>query len=75
MKFHVVIERDEDGAFCASVPALPGCHSDGRTREEAIANITEAAEGYVESLRMDGDPMPKPNVEPTGDIVEIEIRA
>ncbi len=73
MKYRVTIETDDDGVYCASVPALPGCHSDGRTRDEAIANITEAIEAYIESLRLDGDPMPAGNVESEGDVVEIEL--
>ncbi len=59
MKFAVTLERDEDGFFVVSCPALPGCHSQGRTREEAIANITEAIRGYVASMRQHGEPIPK----------------
>lgn len=55
MKYRITIERDEDDAFCASCPALPGCHSQGATREEALRNITEAIEAYLESLRKAGD--------------------
>ena len=58
MKFRVVIEQDEDGVFVASVPSLPGCHSQGKTRAEAMANIREAMDVYVESLRAHGDPIP-----------------
>lgn len=58
MKFRIVIESDEDGMFVASCPSLPGCHSQGRTRDEARANIQEAAELYVESLREHGEPIP-----------------
>jgi predicted RNase H-like HicB family nuclease len=36
MKFAITLEKDEDGFIIASCPALPGCHSQGRTREEAI---------------------------------------
>jgi predicted RNase H-like HicB family nuclease len=50
MKLHVTIEQDEAGYFVAEVPALPGCLSQGKTREEAIANITEAAEGWLEVI-------------------------
>ncbi|HEY5594658.1 MAG TPA: type II toxin-antitoxin system HicB family antitoxin, partial [Nitrospiria bacterium] len=48
MKLHVVIEKDEAGYYTAEVPALPGCLSQGRTREEALANIKEAIEGWLE---------------------------
>ena len=49
MKFHVKIEQDEDGFFLASVPALPGCHSDGRTEAEARINIQEAMDLWLEA--------------------------
>ncbi len=49
MKFHVRIEQDEDGFFIASVPALPGCYSDGETEAEARDNIREAMELYLEA--------------------------
>jgi predicted RNase H-like HicB family nuclease len=46
MKYRVLIEQDEDGFFVAEVPALPGCVSQGATREEALPNIREAWESY-----------------------------
>jgi predicted RNase H-like HicB family nuclease len=42
MKFSITIDRDEDGAWVTSCPAIPGCHSQGSTRQEAIQNISEA---------------------------------
>ena len=42
MKLHVHMERDEAGYFVAEVPALPGCLSQGKSKEEAIRNIQEA---------------------------------
>ena len=54
----VVIARGEDGYWVAECPSLPGCISQGHTREEAIANIKEAIEGYVATLREDGLPIP-----------------
>ena len=50
MKLHVTVEKDEAGYFVAEVPALPGCLSQGKTYEEAIANITEAVEGWLEVM-------------------------
>lgn len=58
MKFRVHIEQDEDGVFVASCPSLPGCLSQGATREEASRNIADAIEGFLESLRKNGDPIP-----------------
>ena len=68
MKFAIMLEKDEDGFFVASCPALPGCHSQGRTREEAIANITEAIKGYIASMRKHGEPVPQADVE------EVEVK-
>jgi antitoxin HicB len=58
MKYRVYLEQDEDGVFVATCPALPGCVSQGRTRAEATGNIKEAIEGYLQSLRRHGDPVP-----------------
>lgn len=58
MKYRVYFEQDEDGVFVATCPSLPGCISQGRTRTEAAANIREAIEGYILSLRKHGDPVP-----------------
>ena len=58
MKFRIIVEPDEDGIFVATVPSLPGCVSQGPTREEALRNVREAIEGYVESLRERNEPIP-----------------
>ncbi|MBI5233300.1 MAG: type II toxin-antitoxin system HicB family antitoxin [Deltaproteobacteria bacterium] len=50
MKLHVSVEQDEAGYYVAEVPALPGCLSQGKTMEEALANIREAAEGWLEVM-------------------------
>lgn len=57
-KFAITLEQDEDGFIVASCPALPGCHSQGRTDEEAIANVKEAIRGYIASMRRHGEPIP-----------------
>lgn len=46
MKYRVLIEPDEDGVFVAEVPALPGCVSQGASREEALRNVLEAISVY-----------------------------
>jgi len=51
MQFRVSIEQDEDGVYVASVPALPGCISQGATRKEAVDNIKDAIAGYLISLK------------------------
>ncbi|MCY3802596.1 MAG: type II toxin-antitoxin system HicB family antitoxin [Chloroflexi bacterium] len=58
LRLLVVFERDEDGWEVASCPTLPGCHSQGRTRAEALANIREAIGGYLASMREHGNPPP-----------------
>ncbi len=58
MKFRIIVEPDEDGVFVATVPSLPGCVSQGATRAEALGNVREAIEGYVESLRERDEPIP-----------------
>jgi predicted RNase H-like HicB family nuclease len=68
MKYRVWIEQDEDGAFVAQVPSLPGCISQGQTRGEALANIREATALYIESLEEHGDPIPPPITE---EIIEV----
>ncbi len=57
-KFRVVLEPNELGGYTVAVPLLPGCISEGDTREEALANIKEAIELYLESLEADGEPIP-----------------
>ena len=59
MKYRALIEQDEDGMFVAEVPALPGCISQGRTREEALQNIQEAIAAYLESLEAHGEQIPQ----------------
>jgi len=58
VKFRVIVEPDEEGFFVATVPSLPGCVSQGASRAEAVQNAREAIEGYLESLRERGDPIP-----------------
>ncbi len=57
--FEVVIEKDEDGIYVASVPELPGCHTQADTLKELEENIKEAIEAYLESLGDDEKPVTK----------------
>ena len=59
MRYTVILEKDDDGGYVAIVPALPGCVSQGDTREEVIENIREAAELYIEDCIENGDPIPQ----------------
>lgn len=54
----MVIYPGEDGWWVAECPSLPGCLSQGENREQAIANIKEASQGYVKALEEDGLPVP-----------------
>jgi predicted RNase H-like HicB family nuclease len=58
VRYTVILEREEYGGYIASVPALPGCVSQGDTRADAIRNIHEAADLYVEDCIASGDPVP-----------------
>ena len=69
MKYRVLIEPDEDGVFVATVPALPGCISQGATRDEAVLNVREAIRAYLESLEAHGEPVP-PSI--SEEIVEVD---
>jgi len=57
MRYTVVLEREANGGYVATV-ALPGCVSQGDTPEEALENIREAADLYIEDCIAAGDPVP-----------------
>jgi predicted RNase H-like HicB family nuclease len=67
MKLRVVLEPSEEGGFTALVPALPGCISEGNTRDEALANIQEAIELYLEPVDNDAA------LSPDAEVIEIAI--
>ena len=69
MRYTVVLEEEADGGYVVSVPALPGCVSEGDTRAEALANIREAIALYIDDCREAGDPIP---TEAGKDFVEVE---
>ena len=54
----VVITHGQDGYWVAECPSLPGCISQGQTREDALGNIKEAIEGYIAALEEDDLPVP-----------------
>ena len=55
MKFRIIVQPDEDVVFLAEFPALPGCISQGATRQEALGNIPDASGGYLASLKQHGE--------------------
>jgi predicted RNase H-like HicB family nuclease len=69
MRFLVRLEQGEDGYVVAECPALPGCVSQGKTPDEALANIREAIQGIVTVRRKHGLPIPEER------LVEVEVSA
>lgn len=67
MQVRVILEPSEDGGYSVRVPTLPGCISEGDTREEALANIREAIQLYLEPVEDDTAPAAE------GEIVEIAV--
>ena len=70
MQYRILIEQDENGIFIAECTSLPGCISQGKTRNEALENIKDAIKGYLESLKKHNEPIP-PSIEE--EIVEVAI--
>lgn len=58
VRYTVILEPQEEGGYTITVPALPGCISEGDTVEEALENIKDAIAGYIASLRKHGEPIP-----------------
>jgi predicted RNase H-like HicB family nuclease len=65
-RYTVVLDPDSEGrGYTVTVPALPGCVSQGRTREEALQRCEEAIRCHIEGLAADGLPIPEETVAPT----------
>ncbi len=58
-QFTVIYEKQTDGSYVVSVPALAGCHTEGRTLEEAQRMAVDAIQGYLVSLIKHGEPIPE----------------
>lgn len=69
-RFNIVVERDEDGVYIASCPALQGCYSQGDTYEEAVENLRDAIRLHIEARREVGEPVP---IETVIDEVEVNV--
>jgi len=67
MKLRVVLEPSDEGGFTAIVPSLPGCLSEGDSRDEALANVQEAIELYLEPVDDDAA------LSPDAEVVEIAV--
>ena len=59
----VLVYTGEDGYWVAECPSLPGCISQGKTKEDAISNIREAIKGYIAALEEDRLPVPEEHFE------------
>ena len=58
MRYTVILQREEDGGYVATVPVLPGCVSQGDTRAEALKNVEDAIEVYLEDMHAAGENIP-----------------
>ncbi len=70
MGYTVILEREEDGGFVVTVPALPDCVTQGDTREQALQDAREAIELYIEDCREAGEAVP---VETGREYVEVRV--
>ena len=70
MRFRVIIQKDEEGIFVVECPTLPGCISQGKTRQDALKNIKDAIKGYLKSLKKHNEPVPPSIYE---DMVEVNV--
>jgi predicted RNase H-like HicB family nuclease len=70
MKYTIIIEKGNESGYVAFAPALKGCVSQGKTKAQAVKNIKEAIEVYIESLLEDGLPVP---TEVGRDTIELEV--
>ncbi len=71
--YTVVFEPAEEGGFVASVPALPGCMTQGETFEEAKEMAKDAIKGYIEVLRKDNEEVPESSDEAVISTVAVEV--
>ena len=72
--YHInIFYSEEDGGYIADIPDLPGCSAFGRTPEEALAEVQEAKQAWLESSRAEGVPIPPPRYKPM--IYQVVARA
>lgn len=72
MKYTVILEKGRESGYVAHVPALKGCVSQGNSREEAVSNVKEAIEAYIEVLIEDGLSVP---TEVGKETIEVQVDA
>jgi len=69
-RFSIVVERDEDGVYIASCPALQGCYTQGDTYDEAVENLKDAIRLHIEARREVGESIP---IEAVVDEVQVNV--
>jgi predicted RNase H-like HicB family nuclease len=73
-QYTIILEPDpEEGGYTVTVPALPGCITQGETIEQCIERAREAITGYIESLKSDGEPIPEETERPQ--MITIDVAA
>ena len=72
-RFQVYLEPLEEGGFMATVPALPGCVTWGDNKEQTLARVAEAIEGYIASLRKHGEEIPAGIEQATIESIEVPV--
>lgn len=73
-RFKVILEWDDnDGGYTVTVPALPGCITEGDTIQEALENVQEAIRGYLEALQLQGLPLPEKDIQLFYGEVEVSL--
>jgi predicted RNase H-like HicB family nuclease len=70
-QYTVVVEQDEDGVYISSCPALRGCHSCGKTYEEAVEHLKDAIRLHIEARQSLGEPIP---IEVAVERVEVNVK-
>ena len=72
-RFLIYLEPAEEGGYLVSAPALPGCVTQGETREEALEMIQDAIAGYVASMKKHDEPLPAGFERAEAEILEVEL--
>ncbi len=68
-RFKVILEKNDSNGYTVTVPALPGCVTQGKNKDEALERIQEAIQGYLEALEIEGLPVPDSDI----DVAEVEV--
>lgn len=75
LKYTVIFEPAEEGGYVVSVPALPGCITEGDTLEEAMEMVKDAISGYIASLRKHNEPIPEESGPSLMSVIDVPISA